>query len=55
MTKLRVLIADDEPLIRAGLRDVLGRVASVEIVGEASTGEETAPTGAAIVLRSGFT
>jgi len=38
---VRVLIADDEPVARKGLRTLLAREADVAIVGEAATGEET--------------
>ena len=37
---VRVLITDDQELVRAGLRLVLERVAGIEIVGEAVDGEE---------------
>ena len=33
--KIRVLIIDDEPLVRAGLRDQLARETDVEVVGDA--------------------
>ena len=35
---IRVLIADDQPLIRTGLRILLGAQDGIEVVGEASTG-----------------
>jgi DNA-binding NarL/FixJ family response regulator len=35
---IRVLIADDQPLIRTGLRTLLGAQDGIEVVGEASTG-----------------
>jgi DNA-binding NarL/FixJ family response regulator len=35
---IRVLIADDQPLIRAGLRSLFGTQEDIEVVGEASTG-----------------
>ena len=35
---IRVLIADDQPLIRTGLRILLGAQDDIEVVGEASTG-----------------
>jgi len=38
---MRVLIADDEPVARKGLRELLAREPDVAIVGEASSGEET--------------
>jgi DNA-binding NarL/FixJ family response regulator len=35
---IRVVIADDQPLIRTGLRTLLGTQDDIEVVGEASTG-----------------
>jgi DNA-binding NarL/FixJ family response regulator len=40
MTRLRVLVADDHPLFRAGLTMALELGGSVELVGEARTGAE---------------
>ena len=40
MEHLRVLIADDHPVFRDGLRILLGSLPETEIVGEASTGDE---------------
>lgn len=37
----RILIADDHPLLRSGLRVLLAADPGVEVVGEAETGEET--------------
>jgi DNA-binding NarL/FixJ family response regulator len=37
---IRVILADDHPLIRAGIRLVLERLPRVEVVGEASDGRE---------------
>ena len=37
----RVLIADDHPVLRSGLRVLLGTDPDLEVVGEAGTGEET--------------
>jgi DNA-binding NarL/FixJ family response regulator len=37
---IRILIADDHPLFRAGLRALLDSVADTEVVGEAETGEQ---------------
>jgi len=39
---MRVVIADDEPIARAGLRAILERVDDVEVVAEARTGREAA-------------
>lgn len=38
---LRVLIADDEPLARRGVRARLQRYADIEVVGEAASGRQT--------------
>ena len=38
--RIRVLIADDHPLFREGLRALLESVGDTEVVGEATTGEE---------------
>ena len=40
MDPLRILIADDHPLFRAGLRAMLASATDMELVGEATTGEE---------------
>ncbi len=40
MEKIRVLIVDDHTLFREGLKALLGRRDSIEIVGEAGSGEE---------------
>ena len=40
MEPLRVLIADDHPLFRHGLREFLNLALNIEVVGEASSGEE---------------
>lgn len=40
-TSARILLADDHALLRAGLRLLLSSKASLEVVGEASTGLET--------------
>jgi DNA-binding NarL/FixJ family response regulator len=37
---LRVLIADDHPLFRNGMRALLASVPDIEVVGEAATGDE---------------
>lgn len=40
MTVLRVLIADDHPIVRAGVRSLFAGQSDIEVVGEAATGEE---------------
>lgn len=40
MSPIRVLLVDDEPLVRRGLRSLLAEEAGVEIVGEARNGAE---------------
>ena len=40
MASLRMLIADDHPLVRSGLRALLAAAEDMEVVGEAATGEE---------------
>jgi len=37
---IRVVLADDHALVRAGMRSLLGSMADVQVVGEASSGEE---------------
>lgn len=39
-SKIRVLVADDHPMFRDGLRALLASVSDMELVGEATTGEE---------------
>jgi DNA-binding NarL/FixJ family response regulator len=40
MTRVRVLLADDHALMRAGIRSLLGTLRGVEVVGEARDGQE---------------
>ncbi len=40
MDRIKLILADDHPLIRAGFRSLLGRNKAFEIVGEAETGKE---------------
>ncbi|MBP1692755.1 MAG: response regulator transcription factor [Chloroflexi bacterium] len=37
---IKVLLADDHPLVRSGIHSLLEKVADIEMVGEASNGEE---------------
>ncbi|MFG2873527.1 response regulator transcription factor [Streptomyces sp. NPDC048337] len=37
---IRVLVTDDEDIVRAGLRGVLGTAEDIEVVGEAGSGAE---------------
>jgi DNA-binding NarL/FixJ family response regulator len=39
-SKVRVLLVDDDPLVRAGLRLLLGGGGAIELVGEAGDGDE---------------
>lgn len=48
MTSIRILIADDQTLIRAGLAMVLGATPGMEVVGEASDGIEAVALAAAL-------
>jgi DNA-binding NarL/FixJ family response regulator len=41
MTPISILIADDHPLFRRGMRSLLSQIPDFRVVGEASTGEET--------------
>jgi DNA-binding NarL/FixJ family response regulator len=40
MSRIRVLIADDQPLARAGFRAVLEATGTIDVVGEAENGEQ---------------
>ncbi len=41
--RLRIVLADDHPLLLAGVREVLGRTDEFEVVGEATHGSEVLP------------
>ncbi|MFC8879874.1 response regulator transcription factor, partial [Streptomyces ardesiacus] len=41
---IRVLVADDEPLIRAGIRMILTSAGDIEVVAEARDGREAVDT-----------
>lgn len=38
MAKIRVLLVDDHPIVRSGIRNLLDKSAGIEVVGEASDG-----------------
>jgi len=38
---IRVLIADDHPIVRQGLRQILSRISDMKVAGEAINGQET--------------
>jgi len=40
MSPIRVFLADDHPVVRTGIRNLLEKEVDIEILGEASTGEE---------------
>jgi DNA-binding NarL/FixJ family response regulator len=40
MTSIRVVLAEDQPMVRAGFRSLLDSHADIEVVGEAATGSE---------------
>jgi len=48
MTPIRVLIADDHPLFRDGLRALLNSIPQTQLVGEAANGEEVLKQAAAL-------
>ena len=48
---IRVLLADDHALVRAGIRSLLGAMAEVTVVAEASSGEEALELALRSVMR----
>ncbi|MGY5138174.1 response regulator transcription factor, partial [Streptomyces nigrescens] len=40
---LRIVLADDEQMVRSALRAILGAEGDMEVVGEAATGAEAVP------------
>jgi DNA-binding NarL/FixJ family response regulator len=48
VTKLRVVIADDQPMMRAGFKAVLEASGDIEVVAEASNGEEAVDAATAL-------
>lgn len=49
MDKIRLLLADDHPLIRAGFKSLLGKSERFEIVGEAENGKELIDMGNTLI------
>lgn len=45
---MKIVIADDHPLFRSGVRNLLGTTEDLEVVGEASTGDEALELAAAL-------
>jgi DNA-binding NarL/FixJ family response regulator len=45
---VRVLICDDQPLVRAGIRTLLGTQGDIEVVGEAADGDEAVAVAASV-------
>jgi DNA-binding NarL/FixJ family response regulator len=43
MTKIRVLLADDHPVVRTGIRVLLEKAYDIKVVAEAATGAEVLP------------
>ncbi|HLH61597.1 MAG TPA: response regulator transcription factor [Ktedonobacteraceae bacterium] len=48
MDSLRVLIADDHPLFRKGIRTLLAATPDIEVIGEATTGQEAIELASAV-------
>jgi DNA-binding NarL/FixJ family response regulator len=48
MTPLHILIADDHPLFRKGMRTLLDSMPDIEVVGEATSGQEAVEKGLAL-------
>lgn len=48
MEPVRVLIADDHPIFRDGLRTLLTSISEFEVVGEAASGEEVVELAASL-------
>jgi DNA-binding NarL/FixJ family response regulator len=46
---IRVLVADDQDLVRTGLRMILGTLDGIEVVGEARDGQEAVRLAASCV------
>ncbi len=40
MEKIRVLVADDHPMVRIGIRKFLEKYADIEVIGEAADGQQ---------------
>ena len=50
--KLRVLVADDQALVRAGFRMILEAQPDITVVAEAPDGESACPAGTALPART---
>jgi hypothetical protein len=49
---IRMLVADDQAVVRAGFRVVLGSAANIEVVGEAADGLAAAQRAATLARRA---
>ncbi|GAA1358067.1 response regulator [Streptomyces beijiangensis] len=48
MTAIRIVLADDQPLVRSGLRVLINDTPGIEVVGEAGTGAEAVELAASV-------
>ena len=48
MTRIRILVVDDHPIVRSGITSVLATQADFEVVGEAGTGDEAIASAAGL-------
>ena len=40
MSEIKVLLADDHPVVRKGIRNILDEAVGIQVTGEASSGDE---------------